>query len=67
MATKEENPKDDIVTPETKGEYDIDTPEKSLFYLEMELRDKGEDELSEEEIERLIHAGILKRKRPKES
>ena len=67
MATKEENPKDDIVTPETKGEYEIVTPEKSLFYLEMEFRDKGEDKLSEEEIERLIHAGILKRKRPKGS
>ena len=65
MATKEENPMDDIVTPETKGEYDIDTPEKSLFYLEMELRDKGEAELSEEEIERLIAAGILKKKKGK--
>ena len=43
MATKEENPKDDIVTPETKGEYEIVTPEKSLFYLEMEFRDKGEE------------------------
>ena len=54
MATKEETPM-----------YDIVTPEKSVFYLKMELRDKGETELSEEEIERLIAAGIMKRKKGK--
>ena len=51
MATKEETP------------YEL--PEKSLFYLKMELRDKGEAELSEEEIERLIDARIIKRKKGK--
>ena len=49
MATKEETP------------YEL--PEKSLFYLKMELRDKGEAALSEEEIERLIAAGIMTRKK----